>query len=106
MSNSLSESELERLIMLAEECGEVVQAVGKIVRHGYESCHPDVHGGDWTNRQELAREVLDVIAMVNLMLLMEDIDVDLSMSNVISRINHKMTYTHHQGQVKTMIEEL
>ena len=39
--NKLTPAEAERLAMLAEECGEVVQIVGKILRHGYDSQHPD-----------------------------------------------------------------
>ena len=33
--NQLTPAETERLAILAEECGEVIQAVGKILRHGY-----------------------------------------------------------------------
>lgn len=33
--NGLSPAEVERLALLAEECGEVIQTVGKILRHGY-----------------------------------------------------------------------
>ncbi len=55
--NQLSPSEAERLAMLAEGCGEVVQAIGKILRHGYESTHPD---GGPTNRATLERECGDV----------------------------------------------
>jgi hypothetical protein len=35
--NQLTDAEAERLALLAEECGEVVQVIGKILRHGYES---------------------------------------------------------------------
>ena len=55
--NKLSPAEAERLALLAEEMGEAIQAIGKVLRHGYESCHPD--SGD-TNRQELERELGDV----------------------------------------------
>jgi NTP pyrophosphatase (non-canonical NTP hydrolase) len=41
-SNDLSESQIERLAILAEECGEVVQIVGKILRHGYKCYNPTV----------------------------------------------------------------
>ena len=40
--NGLSESEQERLSILIEECGEVVQAACKILRHGYESFNQTV----------------------------------------------------------------
>lgn len=36
-SNNLTDVEIERLGLLAEECGEVLQLVGKILQHGYES---------------------------------------------------------------------
>lgn len=51
--NQLTPAEAERLALLAEECGEVIQAIGKILRHGYESRHPD---GGPTNREALERE--------------------------------------------------
>lgn len=38
--NRLSPTEVERLAILAEEAAEVVQIVGKILRHGYESYNP------------------------------------------------------------------
>jgi NTP pyrophosphatase (non-canonical NTP hydrolase) len=38
--NGLTSAEAERLAILAEECGEVIQAVGKILRHGYQSYNP------------------------------------------------------------------
>jgi hypothetical protein len=37
----MAEAERERLAMLAEEAGEIVQIIGKILRHGYESYHPE-----------------------------------------------------------------
>jgi len=62
--NKLSPSEAERLAILLEEMGEAQQAIGKILRHGYESTHPD--GGE-TNREMLERELGDVhYAVVNL----------------------------------------
>ena len=32
--NNLTPGEAERLAILAEECGEVIQIIGKILRHG------------------------------------------------------------------------
>ena len=61
----LSPAEIERLSMLAEECGEVVQAVGKVLRHGWDCSSPY---GSRTNRVTLEREVGDVRAIVGLML--------------------------------------
>lgn len=38
--NELTPEEHERLSLLMEECGEVVQIIGKIFRHGYERYPP------------------------------------------------------------------
>jgi hypothetical protein len=55
-SNGLSPAEAERLAMLAEEAGEVVQACMKVLRHGYGSYNPD-RPEDGDNRVQLAREI-------------------------------------------------
>jgi NTP pyrophosphatase (non-canonical NTP hydrolase) len=52
--DSLTLAERERLALLIEECAEVQQIVGKILRHGYESTHPD---GGPTNREMLETEL-------------------------------------------------
>jgi len=56
--NSLSLEEEERLYWLMEEASEVIQCCSKILRHGYESVHPDNPNGP-TNRQELEKEMAD-----------------------------------------------
>jgi NTP pyrophosphatase (non-canonical NTP hydrolase) len=62
--------EEERLVMLIEECGEVVQAATKILRFGYESSYDD----GIVNRLKLEREIGDVCAVLALMLDAGDID--------------------------------
>lgn len=58
--------EMERLALLAEECSEVIQMVGKIIRFGWNDLHPDyLEGPD--NRQRLRAEVADVLAIIELM---------------------------------------
>ena len=57
--NKLTNAETERLACLAEECAEVIQVVGKILRHGYADSSPD----DIThtdNRKHLERELGDL----------------------------------------------
>jgi len=58
-SNGLTPAQAERLALLAEECGEVIQAIGKVLRHGYESTHTHLDGGP-TNRENLDSECGDV----------------------------------------------
>ena len=62
--NKLTPAEAERLALLSEECAEVIMAIGKILRHGFESRHPN---GGPTNRQTLERECGDLRHAVLLM---------------------------------------
>lgn len=95
-SNDLCDAELERLAILAEECGEVQQMVGKIIRHGYYSYHPS----DVTQRKNkdyLIDEIGDILWIVLLMIEKNDINI----SDLVKRMNHKeeksKKYLHHQG---------
>lgn len=91
--NGLTPAEHERLAMLAEEAAEVVQIVGKILRHGYESKHPDNMNGP-TNRQMLENEIADFYAIAGVM---EDVkDVSVEGEAVRQAIKKKRRYTHHQ----------
>lgn len=69
--NKLTVGEAERLALLLEELGEAQQAIGKILRHGYSSHHPDRTA--ITNRFELEKELGDVLAAIQIMQDAEDI---------------------------------
>ncbi len=101
----LTPAEIERLAMLAEECGEVVQAVGMVLRHGWESSSPFESCGR-QNRGALEKEIGNVRAVVNLML---DVD-DLSLSAVQSWQGAKRKalpkWTHHQPDSMSREEQL
>lgn len=56
--NKLSPAQAERLALLAEECAETIQVIGKILRHGLDSHHPD--DPHTSNRVLLARELAHV----------------------------------------------
>ena len=53
--NGLTEAEAELLAILSEECGEVVQMVGKVLRHGLESDYK----AKGKNRDLLQQEIGD-----------------------------------------------
>lgn len=93
--NQLTPAEAERLAMLAEECGEVIQIVGKILRHGYNSCHPN--DLTTTNRRLLEKEVMDVFAVHLAMIRVGDIRspgyLEPSAETAWER---KLRFTHHQ----------
>ena len=55
--SNLTSAEVERLALLSEECAEVIQVIGKILRHGYESMPPN---GGPVNRELLEQELGDV----------------------------------------------
>lgn len=96
--NKLTPAEAERLALLAEECGEVIQAIGKILRHGYESYHPnDVL--KTSNRRLLERELGDVQAAVLLMSSGTDLSSDSIESRKQFKLHHVQQYLHHQEDV-------
>lgn len=70
--NNLSNAQLERLSILLEELGEVHQMIGKVLRFGYNSSHPDFP--DTNNRIELAKEIGHVERAISLLVLNRDID--------------------------------
>jgi NTP pyrophosphatase (non-canonical NTP hydrolase) len=94
--NQLTPSEAERLAMLAEECAEVIQVIGKILRHGYASYHPDdPHGPD--NQRLLEKELIDVFAVHIAMFDAGDIRSPGVLEDVArKRWLKKLQYTHHQ----------
>ncbi|MCU1313399.1 MAG: hypothetical protein JWM54_1156 [Acidobacteriaceae bacterium] len=57
--NRLPPAQAESLALLAEECAEVIQAIGKIQRHGLWSEHPE---SGIPNYNTLQREIGDVLA--------------------------------------------
>jgi len=65
-SNNLTPAQLERLVLLAEECGEVVQIIGKIIRHGYESHNP-CDDNKTINRELLNKEISHIYVALRLM---------------------------------------
>ena len=87
--NGLTPAEAERLAWLAEECAETIHAVGKILRHGYESRDPTVDGSP-TNRVTLELELGDVRAATEWLASTGDI------RKVTHRESRTMRYMHHQ----------
>jgi NTP pyrophosphatase (non-canonical NTP hydrolase) len=62
--NKLNDAQLERLYILSEELGEAQQAIGKILRHGYDNKSPD---DQLTNRENLEYELGDIKAVTHLL---------------------------------------
>jgi hypothetical protein len=68
--NNLTPAEDERLTILIEECGEVIQAACKIQRHGYVGRYETGEG----NRFALECELGDVRHILDRMLAAGDVD--------------------------------
>ncbi len=90
----LTAAEIERLAMLAEECGEVAQAVGKVLRHGWHSCSPY---NPRVNRMSLEREIGDLRAVIELMLDTRDLRLSELQAWQRRKRSAMPKWTHHQG---------
>ena len=95
-------AQAERLNMLIEECGEVIQAAAKVLRHGYGSYNPDApHLGD--NKYQLGRELSDVRAIMAMMRAGGEFRPSSPIIRVI--VERKLRYTHFQDR-KAILEGL
>ena len=72
-SNKMNSKEKEVLDILQEECAEVIQAVSKISRFGIDNFKP---GKPKTNREHLEEELGDMLAMIDIMLELDIVDID------------------------------
>lgn len=61
----MQDNDSEILNILSEECAEVIQAISKIHRFGFDSCHPDTP--EKNNIDHLTEELGDLQCMINLL---------------------------------------
>ncbi|ARK56284.1 hypothetical protein [Burkholderia pseudomallei] len=94
--NRLNEAETERLALLAEEMAEAIHAIGKILRHGYESTHPMTPKGP-TNREWLEKEVAHVYVAARLMFDAGDIRHVPCAVHEQAKSEELHRYLHHQS---------
>jgi NTP pyrophosphatase (non-canonical NTP hydrolase) len=76
-----------------EECGEVIQVIGKIFRHGFEHSHPKY--GDRTNRENLAMEIGDLLIAIQMLIDNKDLDestISWSRTAKLAKINGALRY--------------
>ena len=97
--NNLSPAEAERLHLLSEECGEVILAIGKTTRHGYESYHPESITGHPTNQENLEKEIGDIMVAVELMEKAGDISLAAIQEHMEKKRKTLPRYLHHQEAV-------
>jgi len=84
---NLTPAQRERLSILMEECSEVIQMVGKILRFGYESKYPNRNDA-LTNKERIEDEIRDVLAIIQLMT--EHVDLDANRLASKGRVNEKL----------------
>lgn len=94
---ALTEAERERLEMLAEEAAEVIHAVTKVLRHGYDNHHPD--HPEQTNEVTLLKEITDFAAVVYVMADAGDL-IAPDPGEIEEVAQRKLTFTHHQPYSK------
>src|SRR5688572_24327001 len=93
--NKLTEGESELLSLLAEEMGEAVQIIGKILRHGYDSRHPDEPFGP-DNREMLEKELGDVRCAMILLCEAGDLRKETIHGHAADKKERVKRYLHHQ----------
>ena len=92
-SNGLTPAEAERLAWLLEEMGEAQQAIGKVLRHGYESRHPD---GGPSNREHLTEEIGHVRAAITLLVGEKDVSGVRVVMAMEAKLHRVWRWLHHQ----------
>jgi len=99
MFNKLSDAQHERLAILSEELGEAQQAIGKILRHGYDSYDPTKATEDSLapdNRDNLEKELGDVAFAVDLLIENGDVNKYFIADRVLVKGEKIKPYLHHQ----------
>jgi NTP pyrophosphatase (non-canonical NTP hydrolase) len=77
------DKEHEVLLIAQEECAEVIQAISKCFRFGFDNVKP---GKPLTNRQHLAEELGDLQAMIDLCIIHGLVNVE----DVVSASKNKI----------------
>jgi hypothetical protein len=93
--SGLTPAETERLALLAEELGEAAQAVGKILRHGYQNSSP--FGGP-SNQVQLERELGDVKVAIDLLTAAGDVRAGDIHARRRQKRRSVARWLRHQGQ--------
>jgi NTP pyrophosphatase (non-canonical NTP hydrolase) len=92
--NKLTPAEAERLALLAEECGELVLAIGKVLRHGYDSRNPhDLTHID--NRYDVATECGDVLAAIQILRDSGDVSSSTVNRSHLEKLDEVWKWMHH-----------
>lgn len=93
-AHELTDKQKEYLLILAEECSEVIKVITKTFRFGLESKNPNIPNSP-TNKEELIQEIGDVMAMVELLkdsaLQLSDKALEEAKKKKIDKLNYWLT---------------
>jgi hypothetical protein len=108
--NKLPPNQAERLFLLCEELGEAQKIIGKILRHGYQSYHPE-DLKRITNRHLLEKEMGHILAALHLLTMGDFIaPADLNSKRIenhkIDKLSNVIKYLHHQGSEEFYFDRL
>jgi NTP pyrophosphatase (non-canonical NTP hydrolase) len=92
--NQLSDAQTELLAILAEECGECVQVIGKTLRHGYDCSNPLIENSKM-NRQLLEHEIGDIFAAVTLIVDTNQLSEDNIRAHSKEKLKKIQRWLHH-----------
>jgi len=98
--NGLTPAELERLALLIEEQGEAQQAIGKILRHGYEEYSP-FDESRTPNRVQLEKELAHVSFAFDMLEAAGDLNGSRIDRFVEEKKRNVVPYLHHQELKKS-----
>jgi NTP pyrophosphatase (non-canonical NTP hydrolase) len=80
----MTEKEKQILLIAQEECAEVIQAISKCFRFGFNDCY-----NGFSNKEMLEEEVGDLLCMIQLMIeqgIVDKVAVDIAIDNKSNKI--------------------
>lgn len=98
-----NEEQTERLVLLVEECAEVIQAATKVLRFGFSERYPDMRD-NCTNKEALEYEIGNLMANAALV-----INNDLDKNNVLigfrSKVEKLPQYTNQSPEALASLQK-
>lgn len=94
--NNLTPAQEEQLYLLTEEASEVIQAVQKILRHGYDRCNP--LKPEMNNRQDLEKELGHLYHAISRLNSKNEISLTRIANHCHKKEANIAPYLHHQEE--------
>jgi NTP pyrophosphatase (non-canonical NTP hydrolase) len=93
--NQLQPGTAEVLALMSEEAGEIVQAIGKVLRHGLDSHNPNDGEDGPDNRRALERELGDLLAAIDIAIALHTVDAGMIQAHRRAKLDRVGSYLHH-----------